>query len=152
MTARHDCSRRRFLTVLGAGSVAGIASGCSQDPAEPEQFGTVSAGNVADLPEGTLRAIDGAPAYIGRDADGVYAMTSTCTHEGCDMIAEGSVNASGVYCACHGSRFDANGSVQSGPADKPLAHFAVEIGDDGVITVHGESQVAASIRAVASSA
>lgn len=146
MTSRDHCSRRRFLTVLGAGSAAAVASGCSQDPAEPEQFGSVSAGNVAELPEGTLRAIDGAPAYIGRDAGGVYSMTSTCTHEGCDMIAEGSVNASGVYCACHGSRFDANGSVKSGPAEKALAHFAVEIGDDGEITVHGESQVSASIR------
>jgi len=121
--------------------------GCGGPPSQAaEAFGTVQAGNIADLPVGTLRAVDGAPAYIGRDAKGVYAMTSTCPHAGCDMVADGSVSASGVFCGCHGSRFDANGGVMRGPADSPLVHFAVKVDAAGNISVEGGAQVAAAVR------
>ena len=73
-------------------------------------------------------------------------MTSTCTHEGCDMIRDGTVDAEGVYCSCHGSRFDANGSALSGPADAPLTHFAVDIDGSGDMVVHGGSRVSSGTR------
>jgi Rieske Fe-S protein len=138
-------TRRRFLhTTAAAGVMLGCGGPGSQSSAEP--FGTVSAGNIAELPVGTLRAVDGAPAYVGRDQKGVYAMTSTCPHAGCDMVAEGSVSASGVFCGCHGSRFDANGGVVRGPADSPLVHFAVTVDGSGNVTVEGGTQVSAAVR------
>ncbi|HET9960586.1 MAG TPA: Rieske (2Fe-2S) protein [Polyangiaceae bacterium] len=146
MQERLSSSRRRFLKVVGAGSMLGAIPSCGDSSSPPEAFADVSAGKVADTAVGTLRAIPGAPAYLGRDQQGLYAMTSTCPHEGCDMIAEGSVSADGVYCACHGSRFDANGAVLAGPANSPLVHFAVDLDGDGNITVHGGSQVDASVR------
>ena len=138
-------SRRRFLRMTAA---AGLVAGCGTPAtgSEPEPFGTVTAGNVSELTVGTLQMVPGAPAYIGRDAHGLYAMTSTCTHEGCDMISQGSVDAAGVYCACHGSRFDANGAVLQGPATVALAHFKVSVDANGSITVEGGSQVSASVR------
>lgn len=145
---RKECeSRRGFLKVLSAGSVLSVLPACSSGPSDPEAFGDVSAGNVSALPVGTLQAIPGAPAYIGRDAGGLYAMTSTCTHEGCDMIRQGSADGvNGVFCACHGSRFDVNGAVRSGPADSPLTHFAVDLDATGNITVHGGKTVSAETR------
>jgi cytochrome b6-f complex iron-sulfur subunit len=128
--------------VLGAT----VACGANANSTDAEAFGTVSAGAVAELSVGTLKAIDNAPAYVGRDAGGIYAMSSTCTHEGCDMIADGSVSAAGVHCGCHGSRFDATGNVVLGPATEPLAHFEVTLDAMGNISVDGSKRVSASTR------
>lgn len=70
-------------------------------------------------------------------------MTTTCTHQGCDMTRSGSVSTNGLRCTCHGSTFDANGGVTGGPADSPLSHFAVDIDEQGAITVHTDNVVGA---------
>jgi Rieske Fe-S protein len=108
--------------------------------------GDVDAGNVSALDVGDLRIVSGAPVVIGRDDEGVYAMTTTCTHQGCDISRTGSVSSSGLHCNCHGSSFDANGSVTGGPAQSALSHFAVDIDENGVITVHTDNVVGASDR------
>jgi nitrite reductase/ring-hydroxylating ferredoxin subunit len=140
--------RRCFLKLVGAGSLASVMGGCgASDSAEPEAFGDVPAGSAQSLTLGSLQAVPGAPAIIGRDSGGVYAMTATCTHEGCDMIQDGSISNSGVSCNCHGSHFDAVGNRVSGPANAPLTHFAVEIdATSGEITVRGGTKVDASTR------
>jgi len=140
-------SRRCFLCVVASGVVASELSGCSAGPGEPQSFGAVSAGNIAALQVGDIRALSGAAGYIARDTQGVYAMTSTCPHAGCDMIADGFVDQRGVYCGCHGSRFDTNGKPIAGPAHSPLTHFAVDIDAAGEVTVHGDESVPASTRA-----
>lgn len=81
----------------------------------------------------------GAPCFVARDADGVYAMTTTCTHQGCDT--SGGVQGSSIVCPCHGSEFDADGNVLRGPAGAPLVHFAVTVDAAGVVTVHGAKEV-----------
>ncbi len=84
--------------------------------------------------------------FIGRDAGGLYAVTSTCTHKGCDVTAEGAGANVSLFCPCHGSRFDRNGGVTQGPASAPLAHFAVEVDVTGDVSVHGDIQVDAATR------
>jgi cytochrome b6-f complex iron-sulfur subunit len=140
-------SRRFFLQVLAVSPLAGTALGCgAPSPADPAAFGDISAGNISDVPVGTLRRIDGQPAVIARDAQGLYAMTVTCTHQGCDVRTSGSGDAATLACPCHGSRFDRNGSVIQGPAESPLAHFAVELDSSGNITIHGGTRVEAAVR------
>ena len=47
------------------------------------------------------------------------AFSSTCTHMGCTVS---SVKNGTINCPCHGSRYSiADGSVQGGPAPRPLA-------------------------------
>ncbi|MEN2281989.1 Rieske (2Fe-2S) protein [Algoriphagus sp. SE2] len=46
------------------------------------------------------------------------ALTSVCTHSGCDN--NWSFSDSTYNCSCHGSKFDAQGNVISGPATQPL--------------------------------
>lgn len=141
---RDKNTRRVFLR---ASAAVGVTLGCGSSPGTtPEAFGTVEAGNVSDLPVGTLKSLTGEPVIIGRDDGGLYAMTSTCTHAGCDMAVDGSVNGSGVFCGCHGSRFDANGAVVNGPANAPLTHFAVSVDAGGNVSVDGATTVPAGTR------
>lgn len=127
-----ELGRRRFLVLASVG-----IAGCSSSPTSPAAVGDVPAGNVSDLPVGSLRAVDGEPVCIGRDSAGVYAMTLTCTHAGCDIGEMGTVSPQGLMCGCHGSRFDANGNVVRGPATTPLDHFAVTVDSAGDLTIHG---------------
>ncbi|HEY4157824.1 MAG TPA: Rieske 2Fe-2S domain-containing protein [Polyangiaceae bacterium] len=142
----HGESRRRFLRVLAGSTVVGVA-GCGSAGVGPAPIGDVPAGNVSDLPVDTLRPLgNGIPGAIGRDAGGVYALTLTCSHAGCNMATDGTVSFAGMDCSCHGSHFDNNGDVTGGPAPDPLQHFAVEIDSAGMMTVHGGQYVSPSVR------
>jgi cytochrome b6-f complex iron-sulfur subunit len=144
----RDQTRRNFLRTFTAGA-ATCAFGASCGGAGsvgPAEFGDVSAGNVKDLPVGALKKIDSAPAVIGRDSAGLYALTATCTHMGCLVEVQGSSQSPTLFCQCHGSGFDRNGGVSNGPANAPLVHFAVTLDASGNVTVHGGTQVDAGIR------
>ena len=125
---------------------AAAASACSSAGVGPAQVGDVPAGNVSQLAVGSLQKVGIEPVCIGRDKAGVYAMTLTCTHAGCDMGQNGSVSGQGLFCGCHGSVFDANGNVVRGPATQPLDHFAVTADASGNLTVRGGQIVDAGQR------
>lgn len=53
------------------------------------------------------------------------ALTSVCTHSGCDR--NWSLTTSNEFvCSCHGSVFTTNGDVVKGPANAPLRQFTHE--------------------------
>jgi Rieske Fe-S protein len=131
--------RRTFLKILAATPLVA----CGNNSGAAEQFGDVSAGNVTDTSVGMLSLVSGAPAILARDKDGLYAMTSTCTHQGCPVTPAAGET---LFCSCHGSRFDSNGDVLNGPANASLIHFAVTVDAAGNITVKGTMQVAAAVR------
>jgi len=108
--------------------------------------GDIPAGNVANVPVGSLQGVPGQAVILGRDSSGLYAMTAICTHAGCDMENNGSINAQGVFCSCHGSMFDAEGNVVQGPAQLPLQHFAVSVDTTGAITIHASQDVSETQR------
>jgi nitrite reductase/ring-hydroxylating ferredoxin subunit len=141
----QPCLRRRFLRVLAhGGAVAGAASlglGCGGG-------GPVDGGTVADLPVGTLKAVATDAIAVGHDAKGIYAMSLICPHANCDMSSQGSVSIQSVVCNCHGSVFDGNGTVQQGPAQTSLEHYAVTV-TAGAITVDTSQIVDASTRTAA---
>lgn len=58
---------------------------------------------------------------VFRDAEGVYAISTVCTHLGC-IVKTGK---EGFDCPCHGSGFAADGKVRKGPAPKPLPWIKV---------------------------
>ncbi|WP_194921285.1 Rieske (2Fe-2S) protein [Catenulispora rubra] len=60
------------------------------------------------------------------------AFTAVCTHQGCTVS---SVDKGLIICPCHGSRFHlADGSVDTGPASRPLAEIGIKVAD-GQITL-----------------
>ncbi len=138
-------NRRRFLTVLGS-VVAVTACGDDDGDGSPATFGSISAGTVQDVAIDALVVVAGQPVVLGRDANGLYAMTITCTHQGCDIEPTGTGASATLDCPCHGSIFDRNGAVLHGPARSPLVHFAVEVDATGAIIIHGDTRVAADVR------
>lgn len=65
---------------------------------------------------------------LRRRANGTFvAVQALCTHRSCELTAlPGSFE-----CPCHGSRFDAEGQVLEGPAERPLPRFEVRSTKEG---------------------
>lgn len=79
------------------------------------------AGSVEDVAPGTgtVMRIDGDRCAVYRDDSGtVHAVSARCTHLGCIVDFNDAERA--WECPCHGSRFDIDGSVIQGPANRPL--------------------------------
>lgn len=168
--------RRRFLKVLAAGSLGGTLApalgACGSDEpageddetsgattttssgaaggAEPEGLpaGYVVIGDVDDIQVDSLIAHPTLDLFVGRDSGGIYVMTSRCTHQSCNMIAnEGVAPDLTITCGCHFSRFDRFGEVLKGPATTTLPHFHVVITDDGLVGADLNQVVDADFRA-----
>jgi cytochrome b6-f complex iron-sulfur subunit len=97
------------------------------------------------MPDGVPFVPPGRPVALFRDAGGVYAVSTVCTHLGCIVRAA----SDGFHCPCHGSRFAPDGSVVKGPAPKPLPWVAVTRAADGSYLVDEERTVAAGTRELA---
>jgi glycine/D-amino acid oxidase-like deaminating enzyme/nitrite reductase/ring-hydroxylating ferredoxin subunit len=74
---------------------------------------------------GAVIRVRGEQRAVYRDEAGtLHALSARCTHLGCIVRFN---DAEGAWeCPCHGSRFDVDGSVIQGPANKPLQHKDVE--------------------------
>lgn len=82
------------------------------------------------LAEGTGFVPPGRSMAVFRDAGGVFAISTVCTHLGC-IVRQ---TAEGFECPCHGSRFAADGSVTQGPAPQPLRWLRVSAsGEEWVV-------------------
>lgn len=141
-------SRRELLRVAGASAGALLLTtalpGCSNPTGSPPS-GPVGAMKVADYKLDSLQVLSSNVA-VGRDSNGLYAMSAICTHAGCVLEDNAGTISAGLYCPCHGSSFDGNGTVTHGPARSPLQHYQVSLAADGSITVDGSKPVAADVR------
>jgi len=77
----------------------------------------------------------GRSVALFRDGEGVYAISTVCTHLGCIVKPTGE----GFECPCHGSRFAGTGSVVKGPAPRPLAWVKVSGKAGDYIVDEGQS-------------
>jgi cytochrome b6-f complex iron-sulfur subunit len=94
------------------------------------------------LPAGQGFFPPGHSVAIFRDDDGVYAISTICTHLGC--IVKGT--AEGFSCPCHGSLFAPDGSVVKGPAPRALPWFQVADGGGGTYIVDEGATVPAGTK------
>ncbi len=142
--------RREFIEVLGKSVLllpVLVACGSNLDSQGGKSTGTIEVGKKpAQLAVGSLSIVPNEPLAIGRDTQGIYAMTLICPHADCDMSTAGTVDGNGVFCNCHGSRFDPNGAVQRGPASQALAHYAVSVDQAGSLVIDAGQVVDASQR------
>lgn len=126
-------NRRLFLKVVGASALSPVVASVHCGGECP----SASVGTVSDFPLNSLIGVKGQSIAIGHDADGLYAVTTICTHQGCDMARTGQISNNGFICVVgncgHGSQYDKNGQVIQGPAVKALNHYALRIADNQVI-------------------
>ena len=97
------------------------------------------------LPDGTTRDYRNlGNFFLIKDATGIYAMTTVCTHMGCTV---GLPIGTQITCPCHGSQYSLTGANLLGPAVSPLVHFSVtEAAPGGMLVVNTAQTVAASVR------
>ena len=72
-------------------------------------------------------------AWIVRTPEGLYALSTICTHLGCTPNWLQTENK--FKCPCHGSGFFKTGINFEGPAPRPLERFRIGLADDGQISV-----------------
>ena len=147
MKLEFPCSRRHFLEGCAATLGVAIVGGCASDGAKqtlqatPQGAGFViqNAPQLAQIERGEAVAFefpDNVAGLLFHTQAGVMgAVNAICTHTGCIVNWNGTDPRAAFVCPCHGSQFAPGGAVLRGPAEKPLAHYAVQIsGDDAVLT------------------
>ena len=71
--------------------------------------------------------------WIVRNEEGIYALSTVCTHLGC---TPNWLEVEQKYkCPCHGSGFRKTGINFEGPAPRPLERHAIYLADDGQIVI-----------------
>lgn len=85
--------------------------------------------------------------FVCRDGGGLFALTSSCPHAGCDVVFR--ANSVSFNCPCHGANFAYNGDMETAPAFSPLQHYALCIAGDGTVAYDLNSPVAKTTRLVA---
>jgi cytochrome b6-f complex iron-sulfur subunit len=71
--------------------------------------------------------------WLVRDEEGVYALSTVCTHLGC--TPNWLENEQKFKCPCHGSGFYKSGINFEGPAPRPLERYAISLADDGQLFI-----------------
>jgi Rieske Fe-S protein len=99
-------------------------------------------GAPGDFPPGSVTFLPDRRLYVFNGADGFYAISSVCTHLGCNVKRGGP----GFACPCHGSQYDENGQVIRGPAPKSLAWYALSLSPHTQLVVDLDQQVNAEFR------
>jgi cytochrome b6-f complex iron-sulfur subunit len=142
-------TRRDFLINLGYGvflAASGMLAAMFARFLTPNVTtpapGPIEIGTPDDYAVGSLTHIENARAYLGRDAQGFYAIVAICTHLGCTPRLDGNEFA----CPCHGSRFARNGSVLAAPATRALDRAFVGRNTNGKLFVDRSRIVDASYR------
>jgi Rieske Fe-S protein len=126
-----NCMNRRQFLTTAAGASAGlvvIACGDGEVSGVPAQIITPPSGpvtlKVGDHPElataGVIKRVFGSIGVKRTGTTTFDALSLVCTHEGCGVDITTSTQ---LDCPCHLSRFDGNGNVVRGPADRPLPRY-----------------------------
>lgn len=143
----HPTHRRTVLTAA-AGTAAALVTGCSKygdekggggdaDANPPAPSGASAPAGEQDPKPAPLAATSDIPVGGGKvfkeqkvvvtqpEAGSFKAFSSTCTHQGCDVV---SVSDGTINCPCHGSKFRvADASVAGGPATQALPPRAITV-------------------------
>lgn len=109
----------------------------------PESSTRVKLGPLAKFLSAEMTPLPEQRLWVYRDDGGLYAISSVCTHLGCIVQSD---NAGGYHCPCHGSQFDRQGNVLSGPAPRPLKHLELAVSPDGQLVVDQQTEVESDVR------
>jgi cytochrome b6-f complex iron-sulfur subunit len=97
------------------------------------------AGKPDDYLDGSVTFMEDERIFLVRQGNTFRCLSAICTHLGCTVNRAGS----GYHCPCHGSVFDDQGTVKSGPAPRGLEWFQVTLSKDNRLLVDKNQHVAA---------
>jgi cytochrome b6-f complex iron-sulfur subunit len=106
----------------------------------------VNVGMASKYATNGLHKVSGTKVLVGRDDGGLFARSSLCTHQNCDLNTKGVVIATGMHCNCHGGEFDITGKATKSPATGSLKSYALAVGCDGSLFVDTTKTVPADTR------
>ena len=95
------------------------------------------AGKPEDFPDGSVTFLEEERVFLVRKGNTFRCLSAICTHLGCTVNRAGQ----GYHCPCHGSVFDDQGSVKSGPAPRALEWFLVTLSKDSRLLVDKNQRV-----------
>jgi nitrite reductase/ring-hydroxylating ferredoxin subunit len=140
-TSHSHITRKMFLQVglwfSGLVSAWGIFRFLSYETPGEELLPSITLDPPNTYSLGAAVYIPEVKAWLLRDGEGLYAVSSTCTHLGCTVNGEDNK----FVCPCHGSQFDLSGRVLQGPAAKVLPNFEVRLSDDGRVVIDRRVEV-----------
>ncbi len=146
VTDSPETSRRGFLHLasVAVGSfVASISVGVAwllrsaRPLVLPDRSPRFKAGMPDQFPPGTIREFPRHKAVLFSDEAGLHAISTVCTHLGC-VVGR---HEKGFDCPCHGSKFDPEGRIISGPAPSGLPWLRIERLPSGRLAVDAGSHV-----------
>ncbi len=91
---------------------------------EPDQ--RFKAGRPDEFPDGSITFIEDQRVFLMRRGNTFRCLSAVCTHLGCTVNHAGE----GFHCPCHGSTFDNQGKVSSGPAPRALTWYLMTMSKD----------------------
>jgi cytochrome b6-f complex iron-sulfur subunit len=139
-------NRRELIRNIAAGTatvfiVPSVLTSCEKDELDPDNGNGDPQDNILTIDlndsdysslgsDGGSKVIDN--VIIINTGDGFIALSSVCTHSGCQVTYNhGNEN---LPCPCHGSIFSTTGSVLNGPASSPLKKYDVTVEGD-ILTI-----------------
>lgn len=120
-----------FFGTVGVGTAGLLRSVLPSALPDPSQEFKI--GPPQDYPEGTVREFPEENVIVFREREGMWAISTVCTHLGC-IVAYDSEKKK-FDCACHGSKFDDIGGVTQGPAPRPLDWIEIAMLPSGQLVV-----------------
>lgn len=141
VSTAEGTSRRRFLEWLGKFSfMAGFAGIFASTMRfmlpnvlyEPPT--TFLVGKTKDFPPDSVTFLENNRLFIFRRPEGMFAISSVCSHLGCNVRWES--EGGGFDCPCHGSRFDTDGRNIEGPAPRPLKWYELSLLSDNKLQIN----------------
>ena len=115
-----------FLYLSGVLAIGGFLRFLDYDP-NPAPQTEFDLGPASNYPLNSRTLLSDPPAVLLHTESGFSALSLICTHLGCTVEND----TQGFACPCHGSRFDKDGNVMHGPAEKHLNVLRVEVTAEG---------------------
>lgn len=146
---KKGVSRRDFLGLASIGAailssltvITGILR-LTKANVHYEESRKFKIGKPEEFPVGTVKKLDDKRVFIFADEDGLYAISSVCTHLGCIVYQ----TEWGFQCPCHGSQYNRDGKVIAGPAPRNLPWLEVSRHVDGNLVVDAGREVKAGTK------
>jgi Rieske Fe-S protein len=124
--------RRTFLGLLGAGFVAVVAWPWRKAQAKKVAVGLGKLEALQKVGGSTTVKIKDKEVLLVRSSEtAVCALNPQCTHKKCTVAFKQETGK--IHCKCHKSAFALDGTVEGGPAPKPLQVYPAQLDGERII-------------------